>query len=70
MSDDIRTTYKGPTDTLGSRITARYRGRQLTVPYDYAASDPHAVAAEAVAGAPVERVGELTRGYRYRVTPG
>jgi hypothetical protein len=50
MSDQIRTTYHGPTDTRGSRITAvfisgPFKGRRKTMPYDHAAKDPHVLAA-------------------------
>ena len=45
----ITTRYHGPTDTRGSRITANALGRRATVPYDYAAKDPHAIAAQALA---------------------
>ena len=50
----ITTTYSGANATRGSRVTARvsggdwHRGRRLTVPYDYAAVDPHNVAAQAL----------------------
>ena len=47
----IVTTYRGPTDTRGSRITVTgcYRPVRMTVPYDHAlsASENHAAAAAA-----------------------
>lgn len=72
----ITTKYSGPTDTRGSRITAKGAGRQLTVPYDYAlgAVDNHAAAAQALAAVlgyasalrhvPAPR---LVKGYRFEV---
>lgn len=45
----VVTTYRGPTDTRGSRITATgtYLQVRMTVPYDHAlsASENHAAAA-------------------------
>jgi hypothetical protein len=47
----IVTTYRGPTDTRGSRITVAgsYRPVRMTVPYDHAlsASENHVAAAAA-----------------------
>ena len=40
----ITTTYHGPTDTRGSRITARCEAGSITVPYDHSAYDAHTVA--------------------------
>lgn len=37
----IRTRFVPATDTKGARIRATVTGRQLTVPYDHAARDPH-----------------------------
>jgi hypothetical protein len=45
----IRTRYVSPTDTKGARIKATGAGRQITVPYDHAASNAHQPAAEALA---------------------
>lgn len=36
MRQAIVTTYKGPTETRGSRIVARCDARRMTVPYDHA----------------------------------
>jgi len=46
----IRTRYKGPTDSRGSRIIATdlRTGQRLIVPYDHAASDAHFAAADAL----------------------
>jgi len=50
----IRTTYNGPTDTVGARIKVRLLGdtpgqlvnaRTATYPYDYGAVRPHLAAA-------------------------
>lgn len=47
----ITTRYSGPTNTRGSRITAKGHSRQLTVPYDYnlTATGNHEAAALALA---------------------
>ncbi len=47
----ITTKFLGPTNTRGSRIKASFvsQGMTVTVGYDHSASDPHAVAAEALA---------------------
>lgn len=70
----ITTRYSGPTDTRGSRITAKGHGRQLTVPYDYnlTATGNHEAAALDLATllgytgdlryVPAPR---LTKGYRF-----
>lgn len=46
----IQTRFLGPTNTLGSRVKATFVGRNMsvTVSYSHGASDPHAVAAEAL----------------------
>ncbi len=46
----IITKYHGPTNTRGSRITAKAYGGQVTVPYDSGLDSPrnHAMAAEAL----------------------
>lgn len=44
----ITTTYHGPTDTKGARITARAGDNRKTVSFDYGARDPHFVAVEAL----------------------
>ncbi len=46
----IRTRYKGPTDSRGSRIIATdiRTGAKLIHPYDHAASDAHFAAADAL----------------------
>jgi hypothetical protein len=49
MAKTIRTRYYGPTDTRGSRITARHAGKQLTMPYDHGSNDPHRKVAQALA---------------------
>ena len=51
MHQAIRTTYHGPTDTKGSRFTARANGGSITVSYDYslAIDRNHVRAAEALA---------------------
>lgn len=75
----ITTTYRGPTNNCGSRITAKAAGRglQVSVPYDYAldAFNNHAAAAQALAtllcctgalrSVPAPR---LVKGYRFEVT--
>lgn len=76
----VRTTYTGPTDYSGSKITARANGRTLSRPYDYASRNPHKDAARELAAtvaggllmaAQVETVarcvGEHARGYVYDV---
>ncbi len=47
MLKAITTTYHGPTDYSGSRITARCEARRITVPYDHglSADDNHIEAA-------------------------
>ena len=47
----IVTTYRGPTNTKGSRIVARCEAKKITVPFDYALNvdDNHAAAAAALA---------------------
>ncbi|MFA7250090.1 MAG: hypothetical protein WC273_10725 [Dehalococcoidia bacterium] len=46
----IQTKYHGPTNSTGSRITARCDAGRLTVPYDYALNidGNHRAAAEAL----------------------
>lgn len=46
----IVTQFFGPTDHRGSRVKAKFVGRDfsITVSYDHGASDAHAVAAEAL----------------------
>ena len=74
MPTIIRTSKLGATDTVGTRIRATCEGRQLTTPYDYAARDPHAVAARALAdklgldsdARPII-VGQLRTGYTFRI---
>jgi len=45
----ILTRYLGPTNSRGSRIVATAEGgHRATVPYDYGARDPHAIAALAL----------------------
>jgi hypothetical protein len=47
----IVTTYRGPTETQGSRICASCEGRRLTVSYDHSLSESqnHWAAARALA---------------------
>lgn len=44
----IRTVYRGPTDTRGSRVVAKSAGLRTVMPYDYELSsdDNHRRAAE------------------------
>lgn len=71
----VRTRYTGATDTKGSRITAMTHSTQLTVPYDYAASDPHVSAVQALLrsmgyperGAMIELAKETATGYVYNI---
>ena len=72
----LTTRYSGPTDTRGSRITAKGAGRQLSVPYDYALGvvDNHAAAAQALAQVlgctgtvHAVRAPRLVKGYRFEV---
>lgn len=61
----IRTRYHGPTNTRGSRISAKCEGGTLSVPYDHAENDygNHRAACMAL----VERLGwaRLARDGRY-----
>lgn len=41
----VRTRYMPPTDTLGSRIRVHGPDGYMTLPFDYAAPDPHLEAA-------------------------
>lgn len=77
----VRTTYTGPTDYSGSRITARAMGRTHRTAYDYASPNPHKDAARELAArvagglltsgqvetAEPRYVGEHARGYVYDV---
>ena len=45
----IRTRYHGPTNTMGSRISAKAESGTRYFPYDYASVNPHKDAAEAFA---------------------
>lgn len=49
MKTTLKTYYVGPTDTTGSKITAKALGRQVSVSYDYSLSlhDAHKKAAQA-----------------------
>lgn len=51
MRQAIVTTYHGPTNTRGSRISAKCDAGRLSVPYDYALNveDNHASAAQQLA---------------------
>lgn len=44
----ITTTYHGPTNTRGSRITVKSESASKTVSYDYAASNAHDAAVKSV----------------------
>ena len=44
----VFTTYHGPTNTRGSRITVKAEGKSKTVSYNYAANDAHEAAVKAV----------------------
>lgn len=77
MNVTITTRYSGPTNTRGSRITAKGHGRQLTVPYDYALNPcgNHEAAARALAAVlgytgdlRDVRAPRLKRGYRFEVS--
>ena len=59
----IWTTYHGPTNSRGSRITAAAEGSRVTVPYDYGAKDPHHTAALALC-AKMGWTGDLITGGR------
>jgi hypothetical protein len=48
MLQAIVTKYHGPTNSRGSRISAKADAGRITVSYDYGASDPHHVAAIAL----------------------
>jgi len=70
----IRTRYTGATNRRGATIRATGRMGSVTVPYDYAATDPHEVAVRALLGYDlsargdsVARVGQTRsgRGYVY-----
>lgn len=77
----VRTTYTGPTDYSGSKITARASGRTYRTAYDYASPNPHKDAARELAArvagglltasevetAEPRYVGEHARGYVYDV---
>lgn len=67
---NVRTVYEGPTDTRGSRIVVLWswegRRHRRAVPYDYAATDPHAAAVTLVTGDPAPTlVDGYGDGYRY-----
>lgn len=69
----LRTTYIGPVGFKGSRIRARMNGRQLTVPYDHASTDPHKDTAVQLAWtlfpvAEVKAIDMTANGYVYEVT--
>jgi hypothetical protein len=62
----IKTRYTGPRGFAGSKITAQFvdgehNGRQMTVPYDHGARDPHLVAVEAL----IEKFGADTDGMEF-----
>ena len=46
----IRTRYTGATNTRGATIRATGPMGSVTIPYDYAATDPHEVAVRALLG--------------------
>lgn len=67
---NVRTSYRGPIGTAGSKITVKGPHGQRTYPYDHGAYDPHVTAAERYAtdlggmsGASGERV-KYTRSRR------
>jgi len=68
-----RTTYHGPTDTLGARITVRdmMTGARRVIPFDYSARNAATSAVSHVTGvaaSAVEYVGEDSRGKYYALT--
>ena len=73
----ITTTYSFPTDTRGSRITAKGAGRQFSAPYDHALDvvENHAAVAQALAQVlgctgtvHAVHAPRLVKGYRFEVT--
>lgn len=56
MKTKAKTKYLGPDKTHGSRIQVRAMGRQITLPYDYSARDPHLTAVRELC----ERMGVYT----------
>lgn len=58
-AETARARYVGPTDSVGARIVVTWRGRQKTLPFNYAVADTFAWAAAqtvGVAESQVERV--------------
>jgi hypothetical protein len=49
MRQAIITKYHGPTNTRGSRISAKAAAGSITVPYEYGNNNPHAIAAATLA---------------------
>lgn len=56
----VRTTYHGPTDTKGSRVTVRWEGHARTVPYSHAARDAIRHAIEQATGIPAALARDVT----------
>lgn len=50
MSERIKVTYIGPTDTKGSRLKATFDGRQITKPFDYSSNNPSEDLAKEICG--------------------
>jgi len=52
----VTARYLGPTETRGSRIQVRWRGRRRAVPFNYGVSDTFTWAASQVIGVPEGRL--------------
>tara|TARA_E500000318_G_scaffold68301_2_gene63100 strand:- start:365 stop:592 length:228 start_codon:yes stop_codon:yes gene_type:complete len=75
MKTTLKTYYFGPTNTTGSKITAKAFGRQVSVSYDYSLSlhDAHKKAAQAFADKhgfdPVaDAIDSHSRGYAFALS--
>ena len=66
MKVQVKTTYKGPTDTAGAKIVCKYNGKQKTFSYDYSAHCAHESAAKRVLGCKtLQCVSNHQRGYTF-----
>ena len=62
----VTTTYHGPTNTRGSRITVKANGKSKSVSYNYAASDVHEYSLKSVfPGCKITHWESNKRGYTY-----
>lgn len=63
-AERVRVRYRGPTETVGSRLIVLWRGTRRALPFNHAARDAFAWAASQVVGVDEDRLRRLYGGRR------